>query len=323
MGAIAESLPDLLPAAVDVFFDTLVALLTDLPTLIKVGAQFAVGLVEGIFSAIPRLLSGIGDVFTALFTDNFRIADAVAEQTADMRAAFENIQDEIAQANEAFADQQESILASAEVAEQYAGIIDQLSGKDLNAGEMAQLQAAVEGLNALYPDLNLQIDEQGRLIGIAKDEIHEYIQASTQMALTEAYLQKIKDNTAALVDVQIAQREAVEEYDAALAQKTSWRPGRQSYCNCKRTSKTDVLLPSWPIRPLTSRQFLLWKAILCSWKTAPGHYRNMYHSTKPFLLHRPACLTFWAKCQIVLKSRPAQWIPPVARLEACKGKSTG
>lgn len=219
VGAIAESLPDLLPAAVDVFFDTLVALLTDLPTLIKVGAQFAVGLVEGIFSAIPRLLSGIGDVFTALFTDNFRIADAVAEQTADMRAAFENIQDEIAQANEAFADQQESILASAEVAEQYAGIIDQLSGKDLNAGEMAQLQAAVEGLNALYPDLNLQIDEQGRLIGIAKDEIHEYIQASTQMALTEAYLQKIKDNTAALVDVQIAQREAVEEYDAALAQK--------------------------------------------------------------------------------------------------------
>lgn len=219
VGAIAESLPDLLPAAVDVFFDTLVALLTDLPTLIKVGAQFAVGLVEGIFSAIPRLLSGIGDVFTALFTDNFRIADAVAEQTADMRAAFENIQDEIAQANEAFADQQESILASAEVAEQYAGIIDRLSGKDLNAEEMAQLQAAVEGLNALYPDLNLQIDEQGRLIGIAKDEIHEYIQASTQMALTEAYLQKIKDNTAALVDVQIAQREAVEEYDAALAQK--------------------------------------------------------------------------------------------------------
>lgn len=219
VGAIAESLPDLLPAAVDVFFDTLVALLTDLPTLIKVGAQFAVGLVEGIFSAIPRLLSGIGDVFTALFTDNFRIADAVAEQTADMRAAFENIQDEIAQANEAFADQQESILASAEVAEQYAGIIDRLSGKDLNAEEMAQLQAAVEGLNALYPDLNLQIDEQGRLIGIAKDEIHEYIQASTQMAMTEAYLQKIKDNTAALVDVQIAQREAVEEYDAALAQK--------------------------------------------------------------------------------------------------------
>ena len=219
VGAIAESLPDLLPAAVDVFFDTLVALLTDLPTLIKVGAQFAVGLVEGIFSAIPRLLSGIGDVFTALFTDNFRIADAVAEQTADMRAAFENIQDEIAQANEAFADQQESILASAEVAEQYAGIIDRLSGKDLNAGEMAELQAAVEGLNTLYPDLNLQIDEQGRLIGIAKDEIYKYIEASAQMAMTEAYLQKIRDNTAALVDVQIAQREAVEEYDAALAQK--------------------------------------------------------------------------------------------------------
>lgn len=219
VGAIAESLPDLLPAAVDMFFDTLVALLTDLPTLIKVGVQFVTGLVEGIFSAIPRLLSGIGDVFTALFTDNFRIADAVAEQTADMRAAVESIQDEIARSNEAFAEQQDSILASAEVAEQYAGVIDRLSGKDLNAGEMAELQAAVEGLNTLYPDLNLQIDEQGRLIGIAKDEIHEYIQASTQMAMTEAYLQKIKDNTAALVDVQIAQREAVEEYDAALAQK--------------------------------------------------------------------------------------------------------
>lgn len=219
VGAIAESLPDLLPAAVDMFFDTLVALLTDLPTLIKVGVQFVTGLVEGIFSAIPRLLSGIGDVFTALFTDNFRIADAVAEQTADMRAAVESIQDEIARSNEAFAEQQDSILASAEVAEQYAGVIDRLSGKDLNAGEMAELQAAVEGLNTLYPDLNLQIDEQGRLIGIAKDEIHEYIQASTQMAMTEAYLQKIKDNTAALVDVQIEQREAVEEYDAALAQK--------------------------------------------------------------------------------------------------------
>lgn len=218
-GAIAESLPGLLPAAVDMFFDTLVALLTDLPTLIKVGVQFVTGLVEGIFSAIPRLLSGIGDVFTALFTDNFRIADAVAEQTADMRAAVEGIQDEIARSNEAFAEQQESILASAEVAGQYAGVIDRLSGKDLNAGEMAQLQAAVEGLNTLYPDLNLQIDEQGRLIGIAKDEIRKYIEASAQMAMTEAYLQKIRDNTEKLVEVQVAQREAVEEYDTALAQK--------------------------------------------------------------------------------------------------------
>lgn len=219
VGAIADSLPDMLPAAVDMFFDTLVALLTDLPTLIKVGAQFAVGLVEGIFSAIPRLLSGIGDVFTALFTDNFRIADAVAEQTADMRAAVESIQDEIARSNEAFAEQQDSILASAEVAEQYAGIIDRLSGKDLNAEEMAQLQAAVEGLNTLYPDLNLQIDEQGRLIGIAKDEIYKYIEASAQMAMTEAYLQKIRDNTEKLVDAQVAQRTAVDEYNAALAQK--------------------------------------------------------------------------------------------------------
>lgn len=219
VGAIADSLPDMLPAAVDMFFDTLVALLTDLPTLIKVGAQFAVGLVEGIFSAIPRLLSGIGDVFTALFTDNFRIADAVAEQTADMRAAVESIQDEIARSNEAFAEQQDSILASAEVAEQYAGVIDRLSGKDLNAGEMAELQAAVEGLNTLYPDLNLQIDEQGRLIGIAKDEIYKYIEASAQMAMTEAYLQKIRDNTEKLVEAQVAQRTAVDEYDAALAQK--------------------------------------------------------------------------------------------------------
>lgn len=219
VGAIAESLPDLLPAAVDMFFDTLVALLTDLPTLVKVGVQFVTGLVEGIFSAIPRLLSGIGDVFTALFTDNFRIADAVEEQTAELRAAVEGIQDEIARSNEAFAEQQDSILASAEVAEQYAGVIDRLSGKDLNAGEMAQLQAAVEGLNTLYPDLNLQIDEQGRLIGIAKDEIYKYIEASAQMAMTEAYLQKIRDNTEKLVDAQVAQREAVEEYDTALAQK--------------------------------------------------------------------------------------------------------
>ena len=219
VGAIAESLPDLLPAAFDMFFDTLVALLTDLPTLIKVGVQFVTGLVEGIISVIPRLLSGIGDVFTALFTDNFRIADAVEEQTADMRAAVESIQDEIARSNEAFAEQQDSILASAEVAEQYAGVIDRLSGKDLNAGEMAQLQAAVEGLNTLYPDLNVQIDEQGRLIGIAKDEIYKYIEASAQMAMTEAYLQKIRDNTEKLVEVQVAQREAEEEYDTALAQR--------------------------------------------------------------------------------------------------------
>lgn len=219
VGAIAESLPDLLPAAVDMFFDTLVALLTDLPTLIKVGVQFVTGLVEGIFSAIPRLLSGIGDVFTALFTDNFRIADAVAEQTADMRAAVEGIQDEIARSNEAFAEQQDSILASAEVAEQYAGVIDRLSGKDLNAGEMAQLQAAVEGLNTLYPDLNLQIDEQGRLIGIAKDEIYKYIEASAQMAMVEAYQNKIKENTQKIVDLQVQQIAAVDEYDGYLAQK--------------------------------------------------------------------------------------------------------
>ncbi len=73
-----------------------------------------------------------------------------------------------------------------------------------------------------------------------------------------------------------------------LHRKTNWRPGRQSYCNCKRTSKTDAsALMANTAAYIEAIPAL--KAILCSWKTAPGHYRNMYHSTKPFLLHRPAC----------------------------------
>lgn len=219
VGAIADSLPDMLPDAVDTFFDTLVALLTDLPTLLGVGLKFVVALVEGIGKALPNLIGGLAKALTALFTDEFRIEDAIEEKTAGISAAVESVQESIAQSNEAFEAQQENILASAEVAEQYADVIDRLSGKDLNAEEMAQLQAAVEGLNALYPDLNLQIDEQGRLIGIAKDEIYNYIAASTQMAMTEAYLQKIKDNTEDLVEYQIQQREAIEEYDALLAEK--------------------------------------------------------------------------------------------------------
>lgn len=219
VGAIADSLPDLLPAAVDMFFDTLVALLTDLPTLLGVGLKFVVALVEGIGKALPNLIGGLAKALTALFTDEFRIEDAIEEKTAGISAAVESVQESIAQSNEAFEAQQESILASAEVAEQYAGVIDRLSGKDLNAGEMAELQAAVEGLNTLYPDLNLQIDEQGRLIGIAKDEIYKYIEASAQMAMTEAYLQKIRDNTEKLVEYQMNQREAIEEYDALLAEK--------------------------------------------------------------------------------------------------------
>ena len=67
------------------------------------------------------------------------------------------------------------------------------------------------------------------------------------MALTEAYLQKIKDNTAALVDVQIAQREAVEEYDAALAQRNELEARQAELLQLQTDLENgDVLLPSWP-----------------------------------------------------------------------------
>ena len=82
----------------------------------------------------------------------------------------------------------------------------------------------VDELKSMYPELNLEIDEQGRLIGQTRAELEKYIDASLQLAKVEAakeHLTEIaKEQFEAeqkLVELKKQQTAAQEEYNKAEA----------------------------------------------------------------------------------------------------------
>ena len=93
----------------------------------------------------------------------------------------------------------------------YADIIAKLEGQDLNTQQQAELEAAVEALNNLYPDLNLLIDENTGKLNMNSEAVYASIEAYTAQAMAQSYLDAIKAKTDEIVEAQLAMADIQNE----------------------------------------------------------------------------------------------------------------
>lgn len=165
--------------------------------------------------AITGVATAIGLVVTAnemqkkAYEDaNREVYDAI-DASQQARRAMEETGDAI---GAAFDTANDSIAMAAERAESAHTMVDRLeellSAEKLNDAEMLEAKGIVTQLNAAYPGLNAQIDENGKLLGISTDEMRGYIDNALEMAKVEAKQQALASALQELTDAMTAKIEA-------------------------------------------------------------------------------------------------------------------
>lgn len=112
----------------------------------------------------------------------------------------------------AFDEAEDSIAMATERAEMATSMVDRLeelvSAEKLSSAEMIEAKSIVAQLNAAYPGLNAEIDENGRLLGTSTEEMRGFIDNALEMATIEAKQQALKNTMQELTDAITAKVEA-------------------------------------------------------------------------------------------------------------------
>lgn len=165
--------------------------------------------------AFAGVAAAIGLVVTAnkLQEDAYRDANeeiyAAIDASEKARQAMEQTGDAI---GTAFDEANESIEMATERADMAHTMVDRLeelvSAEQLSSAEMIEAKSIVSQLNAAYPGLNAEIDENGKLLGTSTDEMRGFIDNALEMATVEAKQQALKNTMQELTDAITAKVEA-------------------------------------------------------------------------------------------------------------------
>lgn len=184
--------------------------------------------ISGAVSTITPLLSTLNTVMaanpaaavavgiTALVTALTSLAVASASSSKnynEFATAASNVKTAIESANSAYETQTKDIDATAVKAQYYTDKLKELAKKvNLTAEEQWEYAHAVEALNDLYPDLNLQIDENTGRLTTNISEIERQTEALKQAAIQQALQQKFQY----ILDAMAAAQVEVYENQARL-----------------------------------------------------------------------------------------------------------
>lgn len=188
--------------------------------------------------AFAGVAAAIGLVVTAnkLQEDAYRDANeeiyAAIDASEKTRRAMEQTGDAI---GTAFDEANESIEMATERADMAHTMVDRLeelvSAEQLSSAEMVEAKSIVSQLNAAYPGLNAEIDENGRLLGKSTEEMRGFIDNALEVATVEAKqkaltkaMDELTDAVTAKVEAQARSKQindeltrAEDEYAAAVA----------------------------------------------------------------------------------------------------------
>ncbi len=148
---------------------------------------------------------------------------ALATASGGAKVELSAVRQGLNETNANFAQQTSSINASAAVAARYAEELKALQAQSsLTTEEQARMQALVEKLNALMPELNLEIDEHTGKLREESAAVLDNVEALKQKYLIEAqqdYLRELYDGYAeamrALTDAEVEQEAAQQSLAAA------------------------------------------------------------------------------------------------------------
>lgn len=170
---------------------------------------------------------GLLKVSTDMQEEAYRNANRSAYDAID---ASEEVRKQMEKTGEqigtAFDTADESIANAAERAEMASSMVDRLeelvSAEQLSNSEMVEAQGIVAQLNALYPGMNAQIDENGNLLGRSTEEMRGFIDNALEVATVEAKQQALKesmqeltDAVTAKVEAQVREKQVTEELEKA------------------------------------------------------------------------------------------------------------
>ena len=198
------------PALVQAFTAAAVAMgvVTASVTAYTVGvkaAEIATTAFNAILDANPMYLVGTAAVAAiAAFATLALTVDDDTESFSDMTEAARSAKDAVAESQTATADAAATAAASAETASGYVARLRELQEQGNATSEsQAEMSVLVGKLNALYPDLNLTIDENTGSLSENTEKLLENIEAQKQAAIDTAFDERKTELLQQQADVEV------------------------------------------------------------------------------------------------------------------------
>ena len=177
--------------------------------------------------------------YVAIYT---KMAEAAKKATDGMTdsevAAYEAAQDAIHATQDLIKEIDDTLQAydnQAEVAHDLVAEFESLEGLD-DAASMERRKQIIAQLNAMYPELNARVDEEGRLINTTTEAIDDYIDAQTRRLKAAAAEDMLADvakqqveNEIALKNEVKARGEAQRRYNRALGEAVNLQAEYDKY----------------------------------------------------------------------------------------------
>lgn len=165
--------------------------------------------------AIGAVVTALG-AFVAICETSIEHEKTVADETREMTSALKESQSELADSVSNTADAlNESVggaIETAGLAEKAVSELEKLASKtSLTAEEQERMAVLVSELNTLYPEMNLQIDEQTGKLNMTNQELEAYVENMKNAALAEAYNRASAESFDALVKAQKGLTDAQNE----------------------------------------------------------------------------------------------------------------
>ena len=176
---------------------------------IKISAVGATAAMQGFKASIPV----VGVVLAALSTIIIGITSAFKNQNA----AIEELQQSIDSANDAYDDAVATANANEMQAKSLVGTIEELNKvTKLSEEQQYRYESAVNKLNEIYPDLNLNIDKHTGKIKEDTEAIYTRIEAMKEEALQAALQEKRTAEYKVIADAKQSQYESVDKLRGIL-----------------------------------------------------------------------------------------------------------
>lgn len=186
------------------------------------GAAKGTGILSKAFAAISGgPISGVIAGIAGISAVAIGAITGIAALTANTHK-YTNATRELIQAqNERIANveaQAETNIAEAVAADNMAARIQTLTSlQKLNNEQKAELVGLVETLNGMYPDLNLQLNDEGKLVGTTADNLKRYTENMLESVKAEAYREIAVERAKALAEseMKLAENQALQAENSA------------------------------------------------------------------------------------------------------------
>ena len=160
-----------------------------------------IGAVAGVTAALIAFASSTSDT-----NDEFAELDKRIEST---NQKVNDIKQSMADSKTKFDDSKSSIEGNAIAAKTLADNLYSLAGQEnLSNEEKTKMKVLVSELNEMYPDLGLTIDEVTGKLNLQRSAVDNVIQSAADMALMEAYQDRLKDSADNVASATMAQADA-------------------------------------------------------------------------------------------------------------------